>query len=241
MSIVLEMLRDPFWQFVVLAFLALAAIVVSILGLNRPRKRLSYRTVIQQRLLGIQADSEGRVEISFEGEPVHNVWFLVLHLRNSGNVPIQEPDYVRPIAFTFGEESRVLNAELVRTKPSTMSVSLEPSANSVIVRPDVFNGGDSLTFQVLTAGGETVAVSGRVVGINKIREQSGDLRSLFDIGVTFGVPTLLSLLAGLVLSAVGVPVVGPDASYILFFIWFIILVPTFLLVARDSNRWWFYP
>jgi hypothetical protein len=192
-------------------------------------------------LLGEQADFEGRVQITFDREPVHNVRFPVLHLRNSGNVPIQEPDYVRPLAFTFGKEARVLNAELIRTSPSTMSVSLEPSINSVIVRPDVFNGRDSLTFKVLTAGGDTVAVSGRVVGINKIREQSGSLRSSFDIAVSFGVPTLPTSVLAVFLSSIGVAFNGTNVFGVLFVVWCIILVPTFVLVARDSNKWWYYP
>lgn len=190
----LEALRDPFWQFVVGAVLTLATLIVGILGLRvyRNRKRLGYRIVSQQSVLSVQQDLEGRVGITFDGQPVHDVRLTILHIRNTGNVPIQDSDYVQPVGFTFGEGTTVLDTEVVKKTPPNMSVSLETKENEVVVMPDIFNGGDALTFKVLTAGGENVTVQGRVAGVSQIREISGTSRSLWDMTVSFGVPTLLT-------------------------------------------------
>ena len=112
---VLEALRDPLVQFVVLALLALAAVVVGILGLivYRNRKRLSYKVILQERLLGVQEYMEGRVHVTFDGKPVHDVRMVILHLPNTGNVPIEESDYLHPLGFNFGSDASVLSAEVV--------------------------------------------------------------------------------------------------------------------------------
>lgn len=193
----LEMLQDPFWQFVVGTVLTLATLVVGILGLRayRTRKLLSYKVVLRERLLGIRQGIEGRVQITFDDEPVRDVQMFVLHLLNTGNVSIEEADYVRPLGFDFGSEAKLLNVEITETKPATMTVDLETKTNGFTVRPDVFNGGDGLEFQVLLTGLVNLKAEGRVKDVSEVREiKQKDTNMLWFFSVAFG-PVLLLLIA----------------------------------------------
>ena len=166
---VLEMLRDPFWQFVVLALLALAAVVVPIVGINRPRKRSSYRVLFDDRLLSVRDELTSRVQVTFDGQPVRDVRMVIAHLMNTGNVPIEASDYIQPLGLSFGEAT-VLDAEVMDTRPNNMRVSLETNAGRVILTPDVFNGGDAISVRVLLAGPGEVGIDGRIKGLDRIRD-----------------------------------------------------------------------
>lgn len=227
----LEALRDPFVQFVVGALLTLATLIVGVIGLRafRNRKGLSYKVIFNRRLLSVQEDLKGRVDISLDGQPVSDVRMTLLVLRNSGNIPIEESDYVRPVGFEFGEEAQILDAELVETKPTGMEVTLDWTTSYVLVVPDILNGGDALALQVLVSGGGEMTPVGRIVGVDEIIEQRD-----FDYGYIFIPANLLAL----VLLLVGAFLDAPDYYYFLIFgpLVLIVLSPILIEFLRKRTR-----
>jgi hypothetical protein len=143
----------------------------------------------------VQEEVKGRVQITFDGKPVHDVRMVILHLLNTGNVPIEESDYVHPIGFTFGEGANILSAEVVETRPPDMKTSLHIDGRKVHLHPDILNGGDGVELRILLTGSDEVRPTGRIKGINQVQElhePGGSLVRL--LALLFGPLAALTLL-----------------------------------------------
>lgn len=229
-----EALRDPSVQ-TLIAIAALVVTIVSIVVSRRNRKRLSYRVVFQQRLLSVEEDLAGRVQVTFDGNPVQDVRMILIYLRNSGNVPIEESDYIQPLGFRFGKEARILSAEVVKTKPENMQVSIEADRNGITLKPDVFNGGDALALKVLLTGNSEVRPEGRVKGVSRL-QKSGD-KSVMTMIIFFVYTFAISGLGTLALLHVpGLATGSRLFVLILLVIAALAVVPFILFERRFSGR-----
>ena len=167
----MEFLRDPFWQFIgaVLALIAIAVSVVLYL-LQRKRKVLAYEIVSRTPLLSVKEEVKGRVQITFDGQPVSDATMVILKLLNSGNVPILPFDFLRPVNIGFGKDAQILSAEIIETNPDNIEASVEVGAQTLTLVPVLLNGGDSVTLKVLLTRFEgDVDVNGRIVGVKQIQ------------------------------------------------------------------------
>lgn len=183
----LELLRDPLWQFVGAA-LAVAALIASfvIYRLQRLRKGVTYDVLSRTNLLTVREELEGKLQVLYEGEPAKSLSLLVLKLWNSGNQPILATDYERPISFGTGEASRLLTADVTEAEPLGLQVDYEISGNKLVLKPMLLNPGDSVTLKLLVRdAGARLVPDSRIVGVKSLH-RLGDGSKLFPALTTVG-------------------------------------------------------
>jgi len=189
-----EALRDPIWQFIG-ALLAFSAIVISILlyWMQRRRKVLSYEIVSRTPLLSVEEEVKGKLQILFDGSPVQDVHLVIIKVMNSGNMPIVSADYERQVRIAFGENTRILTAEVSETSPDNLEASVSLESKAVVLAPILLNSGDSITVKMLVSQFDReISVDGRIVGVKTIK-RAGEGRVQYYI-LTMG---------GMVLTLVG--------------------------------------
>ncbi len=179
----LELLRDPAWQFVgaLIAFVALAATFL-VYWLQRQRKAISYEVVSRNQLLTVREELEGRLQVLYEGQPARDICLLLLKLVNTGNVAVTTADYERPVSFSTGPSSKILSAVVTEVEPENLSVDIVIEDSRVTVKPVLLNSKDSITFKLLVSDfSGSVVADGRVVGVKTVAQR----------GETSGYHTLL--------------------------------------------------
>lgn len=149
----IQFLRDPLWQFVgaVLALLALPT-AIWIYLLQRPRKELAYGVFSSRRILSVASELRNRVMVTVDGRPVEDVHLVIFGVKNSGNVPVLETDYLYTPALGPGEGTGVISADLSKFFPENLQVSLTLQSNKIEFKTPLLNPGDYFTVQALTSG-----------------------------------------------------------------------------------------
>lgn len=173
----LDLLRDPLWQFIG-AVLAVLALILSfvIYQLQRQRKGVTYEVLSRTHLLTVREELEGKLQVLYEGEPAKSISLLVVKLWNSGNQPILATDYDRPISFCTGKTSRILSADVTDVEPAGLIIKTTVHENLVTLDSILLNPGDALTLKLLVRDSNDVACpDARIVGIKAIQRagQSG--------------------------------------------------------------------
>jgi hypothetical protein len=165
----LELLRDPAWQFVgaVLALVAVAA-TVAIYLLQRQRKSLSYDLVSTNQLLTVREEVEGKLQVLYEGQPTRDIQLLVLRLVNSGNVAIASTDYERELSIATGVRSKILSAVITNVEPDNLIAEVVTEDARVTLKPVLLNPRDTITLKILVSDFEDIVVDGRIIGVKEI-------------------------------------------------------------------------
>jgi len=103
-----NLLTDPSW-------LAVLAIVIGLIlaYLQYQNKSLAYEVISEYKIIGTDADTEGRVEILFDSKPVEAVYLVIIKIINTGRLPIESKDYEYAISLRFNEESEILSSEIM--------------------------------------------------------------------------------------------------------------------------------
>ena len=166
----LELLRDPAWQFAgVLVALLTVMVMLLVYRLQRPKKALSYEVVSKNQLLTVKEELQGRLQVLYEGQPAKDICLLVIRFFNSGNIPITTADYERSVSFGTGASSKVLSVAITDVNPKNLVTNLTVEESRVTLQPVLMNSKDSITLKLLVKEFEgTVAVDGRVVGVRAI-------------------------------------------------------------------------
>lgn len=110
-----------------------------------------------------------------------------------GNVAIAPTDFERPLSFSFGDGSRILSAEIIKTYPITLKPTLNLLSNRVSLEPVLLNGNDTLTIKLLIFqyGGQVIP-DARAAGVREKRGIAGSQVSVLKVTLLF----LLYLIAG---------------------------------------------
>jgi len=166
-------LRDPIWQFfgAVIACIAIG-ITLYLFILQRNKKALSYQVLTRTELLSVNKEIEGKIKIMFENMRVRYLHLVVIKVINDGNVPISVSDFFEPLIFSFGENARVLDAEVIEVFPKTLKpiISIEDK-NRIKIEPSLFNSKDNFKIKLLIAQfGGYIEYQGRISGIGEIKE-----------------------------------------------------------------------
>ena len=168
-----EILRDPIWQFVGALFAFIATLVsIYLFLLQSKKKSLRYDVLSFTPILTVGDALKEKIEILYEGNPVQNVHFAVVRFYNDGNIPIKESDYVLPLGIFFGEDSKILSAEIVDTTPKTLNPEFTIKPPLVAFAPLLLNAGDTFTFRALVARSTDkpfLVPFARIVGISDVK------------------------------------------------------------------------
>lgn len=166
-----EFLRDPVWQFIGAALGVIVIIVMIILYRRQERhKELSCVIFSHTPLDAIEPQVVRRkLQISYDGKPVQDVHVLRIAVVNSGNVPITSADYESPITLRFGNEARVLTADIAGSEPNNLRPSIEGKEQFIVMQPALFNQGDFIVLELLVSKYKPpIKVDGRIIGVKDI-------------------------------------------------------------------------
>src|SRR6266568_876851 len=161
--------RDSIWQFlgvVVALIIGIPGLFISIRGLLQQRnlKRLDYEIINDTPILDVQQDSKVKIEVN--DKQVRNLRLVFLKIRNTGNVPIKEEDFVEPLAFKFRSGAEVLDSKIEEVIPSNLKPSLTVDSQSVTLKPLLLNPKDTIKLKMLLSGSnEKIEGEVRIAGI----------------------------------------------------------------------------
>ncbi|NOT05687.1 MAG: hypothetical protein HOP27_13910 [Anaerolineales bacterium] len=167
----MEILRDPFWQFIG-AFLALIAIIVSIYIylLQKNKRSLSYEIVVSSELLTTNEELHGKIRILFGKSQIQNIHLLVIEISNDSNGSILPADFYENLSFIFGDETKLLSAEIVECYPPSFKPKLMIAKTSAVIEPTLINSQDYFKIKFLLSQYDNkFKINGRIAGVKSIR------------------------------------------------------------------------
>lgn len=168
-----EIMSNPVWQFIVLAALALATVVVTtlLLWMQHRRKALSYEIISRTPLLSVEEEVKGKLQILFDGKSVQDVYLVVVRIINTGNVSIESADYEDPVNLSFGENCLILTTDISKTNFKSLRASTNIEKTKVVLAPVLLNKGDSITIKMLISHFDNeIEVDGHIAGVKSIRK-----------------------------------------------------------------------
>lgn len=208
----MDFLRDPLWQSISVVIALIAVLVTVIVYLKQRNHRdLSYEITSRTPLLAKEDEIGGALQVQYKGQPVKKVQLVEISFTNSGNTPILGSDFVQPITLNFGEEARILTADIIETSPENFSAfaRIDHSApyDRVTIDPILMNSGDIWTLKMLISNSSKIDVDCRVVGVREIRKATESNRFL--------VPMVLGtvvMVVGFIMTPVTATQIGPFKS-----------------------------
>lgn len=167
----LDFLRDPVWQFFGFFVGLLAFVFGTWLSLRGRSRRLNYDVISKTPLLNYDLNSaKQRLQLLFNGKPIHNAELVLIKIHNAGSAPIKPDDYERPLKVVTGESSKILDAEVVDTHPKNLVVPISSIDNtSVIFKETLLNSGDYFVINTIVVPPVKISVDGRIAGIREIK------------------------------------------------------------------------
>jgi hypothetical protein len=166
----LEILRDPLWQFIG-AVIAVFALISGYIFYRRQRqvKRLVVETVTTVPLVAVAKEGIEGLRVLFNERPIKDAAIVMVDVFCSGNTPILAADFDIPLSFEFGDSALVLSADLSKAEPIDLPASIACHGSKATVSKLLLNPGDSfrVRFLVENAKGDVKATA-RIVGVSKI-------------------------------------------------------------------------
>jgi hypothetical protein len=148
---------------------------------NQRTKQLSYIILWQDALTHVRSNVRDRLDIRFDGEPVHEARLVLVQIINSGHLPIAVNDYQSKLSISCSPGAKVLYAEVIATTPGDLDDRCRSEQgsrkdliehidkNEVTIAPILLNDGDSMTVQMLVENLRgSVKVGGHINGIRRI-------------------------------------------------------------------------
>jgi hypothetical protein len=182
---------------------------------------------------------------------VHNpLWGIFRWL---GGVDIAPSQYERRIAFSFGDDARILEAEVVEENPQGIGAEVIADhfpPDKLVLTPVLLNQGDKIRLKIVveapdieapspwlgrnsvllrSTGHFTIGVEGRILGVRKIRRKRGS-QELLSYAIALDAIALLPMTVVTVIGGVVWLLTGnPDLYLAAPMPWFAAPVPTPLL------------
>ena len=173
MESLVPILRDPMARTILAVVAICVTVSLFLLGQRLRRKALTY-TISKTRVLSIHEEVKGRVQILFDGAPARDVCLFVITINNSGSEPIRAEDFERPLGFQWEGPAKVLTADLVSAKPTSLRPVINTGLSGIALEPLLLNGGDWLQVKALLDESGAYSVDGRIVGVKELKEGTAD-------------------------------------------------------------------
>jgi hypothetical protein len=155
------------------------------------------------------SQAQRRLEIRYNGEPIHNLVLFKLRVANVGEQPLRGSDFESAIYLDFDHISKLMAADASKAQPDSLQVVPHASGNRVEVAGTLMNPGDwySLDVSVVPNPGQEPLVrpTARIAGVKEIefrdaaapREPNRWSRLLLYPGILLLVPAAVQLLSSL--------------------------------------------
>jgi hypothetical protein len=176
----LDLFRDPVWQFVV----GVLGIGVAIYSLQKPSKRFAFEIISRTTLLTVREELESKVQVLYDGSPVQSLTVFLVRVWNAGSEPIKSIDFERPLSFSVAAPAQILTVATAAVLPESLTPELVFEAHSLTVAPMLLNPGDSLTLKVLVKNASaSLKPDARIVGVTRIQKGDGAPRRVATLAV----------------------------------------------------------
>ena len=177
------MLRKYLWQFLG-ALLALGAIfsTYDVFIRSRPVKELQVilnsasPLVSEKPLTPGNFPASSSMRLTFNNNVVSNAILYHVTVKNTGNQPIVESDYSKPLVFSFMPKDEILELAITESIPSNIGMIInKTSTYQAAADPVLLNPGDTVSINFIVAIPEDVSlierlqIGGRIVGVKEIK------------------------------------------------------------------------
>jgi hypothetical protein len=190
----LDLLRDPLWQFVV----GVLGIGVAIYSLQKPSKRFAFEIISRTTLLTVREELESKVQVLYDGSPVQSLTVFLVRVWNAGSEPIRSSDFERPLSFSAAAPAQILTVATAAVLPESLTPELVFEAHSLTLAPMLLNPGDSLTLKILVKDASaSLKPDARIVGVTRLQAGDGASRR----ATTLAIVGMLTFLAGIGVAA----------------------------------------
>ncbi len=177
------MIRRYLWQFLG-ALLALGAIYSTYDVFTRSRSVKELQVILNSPIPvgrpvaqtpGTIQSSPG-IQLTYNNMNIMNAMIFQAAVKNTGNQPIIESDYSKPLSFTFNPQDQLLDASVTSSNPPNIGLVLnKASPYQAVAEPVLLNPGDtvSISFIVILMDEPSAIdhfhVDGRIVGVSSIK------------------------------------------------------------------------
>jgi hypothetical protein len=206
------MLRKTIWQFLG-AVLALGAIFATydVFTRSKPLKELQVilnsatPLVSEKPLIPGSVQVTNNIQLTYNHGVVSNAFIYQVTVKNTGNQPIVESDYSKPLVFSFMTKDDILEAAVTVSNPPNIGMVIhKTSVYQAAVDPVLLNPGDTVLIKFIVAITEDVPliermhIDGRIVGVKEIKlvTSTGPLRASLDLK-NVAIFSLMGVLAGI--------------------------------------------
>lgn len=166
----LELLRDPLWQFIG-ALLAAITVAVSlwIFVAQRSRKRLLVERIARVPLIAGGSKGIPGIRITFGDRELKSALVVLVRVRCTGNVPIVADDYESPLRLQFEDSAAVLSADAIDTTPIGIPILLTCDGAAATVSKRLLNPGDLFTIRLLVENSKgRLQATARIAGVARL-------------------------------------------------------------------------
>lgn len=161
------------WLLMFLVTMLSVIIPVIIFGISRENKCLNYEVISGNIISKSDIINTENVKVLFKEEKLKNLDFQLIKITNDGKVPIKKQDFDRELTINYPKGTRVLLANVWRTKPLNLEVKINAIENEVKVEPLLLNKDEQFTVQVLTTDVQSEpAINARITGLDYIKNNT---------------------------------------------------------------------
>ena len=157
----LVFIRDPVWQFigVVFANVLFFGGIAFYLFYQKPTKELRVIVLTNTPLVSVaqeisnQLEIADEIEIFYQGRPVQNVSLIDIQVLNSGNQPLVETDFRKPISFSFNADFEIVHFDFVESNPPNIATGArlnKLSSHEIEISPTLLNPADWVRVRLLS-------------------------------------------------------------------------------------------
>lgn len=164
--------------------------VLTLLGIQlNSSKDLSYEVTTFTSMVDVKEDSEGKIDILFNGKKTLEPTMLVIKIINTGKGGITKDDYISPIKIKFPNNPLIMDAEIFNAHPYSLKDylhekgidKLEIEKDTIILDKIDFNSGDNISIKIIfdKYKNKEFEVVGRIKGVGTISQTSQNKVLLF--------------------------------------------------------------
>jgi hypothetical protein len=111
-----------------------------------------------------------KLEITFDGMPVTQIYLNTVTLLCSGNETIRSTDYEKQKSIDVNLDTRILSAEIVKPSPRSLEPELQFDEVLVTLQPFLMNHGDRVDMKILTgAPPPRTEIRTHIAGVEEIK------------------------------------------------------------------------
>lgn len=158
------------WKYI-LMFVVTIAGVFSPIWLTRfqsPDKQIVVHQISQSSLQPTSSAIPD-LKLTLNGAPLSAPFLSAFEIQNIGEKPILSKDFEAPLELIFGNNLKVIRAEITDKSPSDIAANVSWGKNTVRLDPTLLNPQDKITLSILTTGGTPeIQTNTRIAGVNTV-------------------------------------------------------------------------